>query len=250
MTRMATRPAEAGELRALGWRALRSSRRDFLLLFVLVSLGSGMLKLLHSPRTHVRTVEVVGTHYLAPRVLMEDLELVGRSIFDLDPGKIAAQVERHPWVAAAEVRLRPPAKVEVAVRERVPVALWQKEKGYELVDSEGRELPLLPFQAALRIPVLTLNDSRLLLAAVHDLERIQWRFPLLYKRLTTFRYGEISEMQLDSLAPLVVLEPGSLDHELEKLSLLLQDQSPLDGETAVVDLRFGNKVITRKKSRL
>lgn len=47
----------------------------------------------------------------------------GTRIWEVDPERVAADVERHPWVRRAEVRRVFPDRVEVVVEEHAPTAL-------------------------------------------------------------------------------------------------------------------------------
>ena len=78
---------------------------------------------------------------------------LGSPLVDVDLAATAAGVERHPWVAHADVRRAFPDRVVIDVRERVPTALLLLDDLY-VVDAEGN-----PFRKAtgvsLDLPVIT-----------------------------------------------------------------------------------------------
>ena len=64
------------------------------------------------------------------------------SLLGLDLGAIRARVEALPWIAAATVSRRWPDTLVVEVTERAPVALWQHQRRYRVIDAAGEVLPV------------------------------------------------------------------------------------------------------------
>lgn len=62
---------------------------------------------------------------------------VGQPILALDPDAAKARLEQLPWVARASVERRLPDRVTVRLIERRPLAFWQREDRFELVDRDG-----------------------------------------------------------------------------------------------------------------
>jgi cell division protein FtsQ len=62
---------------------------------------------------------------------------VGQPILALDPAAAKARLEQLPWVAHASVERLLPDRVDVRLIERQPLALWQREGRFDLVDGEG-----------------------------------------------------------------------------------------------------------------
>lgn len=61
----------------------------------------------------------------------------GDSRFAVDPASAKAQLERISWIKTAQVERRLPDTVAVSLTERVPVALWQKDRKLSVVDAQG-----------------------------------------------------------------------------------------------------------------
>jgi cell division protein FtsQ len=74
-------------------------------------------------------------------------------LLEVDPGTVAARVERLPWVARADVVRHWPDAVTITVVERVPVALADRHGGVALVDATGRVLAW-PSTAPAGLPIL------------------------------------------------------------------------------------------------
>ena len=75
-------------------------------------------------------------------------------LFSLDPVLLADRVRRHPWVEDAEVRRWPTGTLELAVTERVPVALAIGRDGRAsyYLDQAGHQMPV-PLRADGALPV-------------------------------------------------------------------------------------------------
>lgn len=78
---------------------------------------------------------------------------LGLPLIDVDLDAAVAGVERHPWVAHADVRRAFPDRVVVHVQERVPTALLLLDQLY-LVDERGNIFRKAE-GASLDLPVLT-----------------------------------------------------------------------------------------------
>ena len=59
------------------------------------------------------------------------------SSFDLDLPEIRSRIRELTAVADATVRVRPGGTLEVAVTQRVPVAVWRYVDGLRLVDADN-----------------------------------------------------------------------------------------------------------------
>jgi cell division protein FtsQ len=62
---------------------------------------------------------------------------VGQPILALDPDAAKARLEQLPWVDQASVERLLPDRVEVRLIERQPLALWQRDGRFDLIDRGG-----------------------------------------------------------------------------------------------------------------
>lgn len=62
----------------------------------------------------------------------------GAPIFAFDPDAARAKVEALPWVKSAAVERLLPNTVVLRIQERRPLAIWQSEGRFALIDGEGR----------------------------------------------------------------------------------------------------------------
>ncbi len=149
--RMAERRREVAEL-----NARRSLRRLVWLLVVLVSLG-GVGWVAQSPWFSVSELAVSGVVASdTDRILAETGVLQGRPLVTIRAGAVEEALQEDPWIAAADVRLILPNRVEVVVVERTPVA-WVFSHGRWAVVSA--DVTLLRFDREPSFPRVLLGDA-------------------------------------------------------------------------------------------
>lgn len=64
----------------------------------------------------------------------------GDPIFAIDLDDAKARLEQLPWVSAAAVERRLPDILYVRLSERQPMAIWQHERRFTVIDRDGRPL--------------------------------------------------------------------------------------------------------------
>ena len=86
----------------------------------------------------VREVYVAGRKEATRAQLLDALQTrVGEPILFFDPDGARQRLEDLGWVAAARIERRLPDTILVYLTEREPVAIWQKNKKFLLVDKGG-----------------------------------------------------------------------------------------------------------------
>jgi cell division protein FtsQ len=96
------------------------------------------LRLTGSAGFAIREVNAVGRVRTDKEALRAQLGVeVGQPILALDPDAAKTRLEALPWVARASVERLLPDRVEVRLMERQPLALWQREGRFDLIDSGG-----------------------------------------------------------------------------------------------------------------
>lgn len=142
------RPAGPGEREPAGDPGADGRREDrgrparwkvlFVTLLVLCALAAVTWVLLGSRLLVVRHVEVTGTD-LAPRERIVDAAGIslGTPMARLATGEIGERVERLREVESAEVERRWPGTVRIVVRERAPVAVFERDGRYHRIDRYG-----------------------------------------------------------------------------------------------------------------
>ena len=84
-------------------------------------------------------VEVSGAVRLSPDQVRAWADVpMGTGLWSLDPDLIVSRVAGRPWIRTVAIRKRFPGTLLIDVVERVPAAVARMERGWVLVDEEGR----------------------------------------------------------------------------------------------------------------
>ncbi len=86
----------------------------------------------------VRAVYVEGRKESSREQLIGALNLaIGDSIFEFDPAEAQSRLEKLGWVAEARIERHLPDAIHIYLKERKPIAIWQRKKKFVLVDKSG-----------------------------------------------------------------------------------------------------------------
>jgi cell division protein FtsQ len=197
------------------------------------------------PEFLVTSVEVTGAEGALEAAIREVARMpLPVSSFDLDLDALKARVTDLTAVRTAQVRVRPGGALEIAVVERVPVAVWRYADGLRLIDAEGAmtgmigergdrpDLPLIAGDGAKD----AIGEALALFAAAA---------PIAPRVRGLVRMGERRwDMVLDTDARVLLPEEGAVP-ALERVIALHQAQDMLDRDVAVVDMRLGDRPTLR-----
>ncbi|MBX2997248.1 MAG: FtsQ-type POTRA domain-containing protein [Caldilineaceae bacterium] len=87
-------------------------------------------------------VSFTGARYLTNAELYDYCDVESWSVLWIDPVLIREQILTHPYVADAQVEVKWPAQITVAIREVEPIAFWTTSVGNFWVLDDGRALPV------------------------------------------------------------------------------------------------------------
>jgi cell division protein FtsQ len=89
----------------------------------------------------IEQVSMTGYHYTPDADLFAALDLQSaRSLMSFDAASARSRFERLPWVQSVEISRVWPGQLDVRVKERKAIAIWERDEGAELVDATGRVL--------------------------------------------------------------------------------------------------------------
>lgn len=83
----------------------------------------------------------------------------GTPIVTFDPAVAKADLEKLPWVRSAAVERRLPDTVYVRLKERRPLALWQRHGQLALIGDDGREIEGADIGRFASLPVVVGDDA-------------------------------------------------------------------------------------------
>jgi hypothetical protein len=186
-------PQQGTEMQLPALPAVRVGPRLFsamLLLLMAWFLG----EFLSADRYLVRSLNVDGNRLLTTAQIQSLVDFAGEGIFSIDPDVIREQLEGHPEIVSAEVRLHLPNEIDVAIDERTPALAWNDAGRTWWLSLDG--LAFIPHGA---------ND---------DLIRVETEQPVL----------RISEEALTpAMAPEVIQNALVLSRELQDVGVLQYD---------------------------
>ena len=190
---------------------------------------------------HVRAVDVQGTRFLDPAVIVRQLQVdTLHSIWDeLEP--LERRIRELPQVQSVTVRRRLPGTLLVEVEERVPVAFVATGSGLEVRDEDGRVLPIDPSRVTLDLPVLAAPDS----AVLQLLGDLREREPALYRRVSHVSRSDAGELRLRLFSTTVRAPSQVTARRLSDILLVEAELARRRQRAAELDLRFRDQVIAR-----
>ena len=194
----------------------------------------------------VDEIMVEGRKHVPPEALLTALGIErGDPILGVDLVAARARVAALAGIKSVTIERRLPGELHVLVTEREPIAVWQNDGHYQLVDSDGLaagdnidDYPGLPLVVGVGAPdhvaalLDMLNAERGLMSRV---KASQWISGQRWNIEMTGPAGDI-EVQLPQEDPVAAW------HELAKIEA---DQKLLERKVAVVDMRLPDRLTLR-----
>ena len=192
----------------------------------------------------VERIEISGHVETAELAILEQLELDGsRSLVTYDVAAARARLASLPWVATATVRKHYPDRLLVAVKERVPFALWQRNHTISLIDRTGKAIA--PYEDP-RFANLPLVVGRGANAEAEAFLSLLEGFPDIAERLrATVLVAERRWNMVFENGITVKLPETNVGEALEQLAVLDAVDGLLSRDVTIVDLRLSDRVTVR-----
>ena len=196
----------------------------------------------------VDDVLVAGRVETDPRALLDAVGVErGTPILTVDLDAVRERVVALPWVKAARVERHLPDTLLVALTERRPLALWQRQGVLTLVDEDGVAIPDPRIARFGGLPVVIGDDAP---ARARDALAMLAREPDLLVRVRALTWvGERRwTVRLDDL------QGGGIDVQLPEtgaagawthLARLERDHGVLKRDVMTIDLRIPDQLILR-----
>jgi cell division septal protein FtsQ len=189
----------------------------------------------------IRRVEIAGIHYLAPAQVMGTLALHSESsVFD-NLTDAARRLRALPGVRSAEVKLRLPGTLEIALKESVPVALAPGPTGMALLDSSGAVLPFDPAASAPDLPIAATPDR----VVGRALGSVRTNDPVLFARIRT-AWRVRDDLILDLDGHRLLFGPAVTAEDIRAVMAVAQDLARQGRSYEELDGRYAGQVIVRR----
>ncbi len=197
------------------------------------------------PEFMVTGMEVTGAN-AAVRLAIEDLVTVAfpTSSWRLDLDAIRLQVTELTAVKDATVRVRPGGTLEIAVTERIPVAVWRHTDGLRLIDAEGVMTGMIAERAdRADLPLIAGDGAKDVIAEA--LALFAAAQPIAPRVRGLVRMGERRwDMVLDRDQRILLPEDDPVA-ALHRVVALDQAQDMLARDVSLVDMRLGSRPTLR-----
>jgi cell division septal protein FtsQ len=162
------------------------------------------------------------------------------SVFD-NLADAARRLRTLPGIQSAEVRLRLPGTLEIALEESVPVALAPRPAGLALVDSSGTVLPFDPAASAPDLPIAATPDR----VVARALATVQTNDPVLFARIrAAWRVRDDLIVDLDGHR--LWFGPGVTAEDIRAVMAVAQDLARQGRSYEELDGRYAGQVIVRR----
>jgi len=207
-----------------------------------VSAGAGM---------RLRQVTVEGRGRTDSTEILAALDLPqGAPLLAFSPDAARERLESLPWVKRATVERHLPDRIHVMLEERTPIALWQNQGSFALIDAEGAVIDdlIAPFAT---LPVVVGPGAP---EAAHDLFTLLDTVPELKERLKAAVFVGERRWNVTLDAPgrgsvEVRLPEQDTAAALQKLARLEREYEILERDLALIDLRLPDRLVVRVNDR-
>jgi len=212
------------------------------------------------PYFAITEIVVAPTSRVRPGALLEWAELrPGLSIWSVDPARLAARLEAHPWIRRASVRREFPRRLLVRVAERQPAAVLLLDHLY-YIDRSGVVFARLGLTDAVDLPLLTGVEAAILAGEGpyprHAIRRALKLLQLMRVAGLPFRVSEVhmereQGVTVFPVAPRVALRFGwsRFPGKLERLKEVLGAFADRETQIREIDLTYGAQAVIRLRSR-
>ena len=194
----------------------------------------------------IKTIWVDGRGHTPEAALAEALSMEpGDPLLGFDLDAVRARIEALPWVRQAVVERQLSGAIHLRLTEREPIAVWQDDGRYQLVDMDGT-----PFEGDVAeyaaLPQVVGEDAP---AHTADLIAMLRAEPALAKRVkAAVRVAERRwNLRLDSLDSGidVALPEDDAEDAWHRLAVYEREHGMLERRLTAIDLRLPDRVVVR-----
>lgn len=190
---------------------------------------------------HVRSVQVLGTHYLSPRDVVSAMRVdTNASTWD-DLRPYAARVRALALVQSAQVERELPGLLVVRVTETVPVAMAPASGGLRVYDASARALPIDPSTADIDLPVINRPD----ILITRLLAGVETTSPRFFARISTVARQGNGDLLVQLDHAMVRAGPDVTPARLANASLVAADLERRGEHYTELDLRYRDQIVAR-----
>lgn len=165
----------------------------------------------------------------------------GMPILGFSPHNALTRIQDIPWVRNGVVERRLPQTIYVRLYEREPMAIWQINKQYKLIDNEGHVLQDIEQSGPMPLPVVVgegANEHAANLLGALSTQRNVFERVKASVRVGNRRW----DLHMDN-GVVVKLPEERVDRALDRLARVMREQNILDRKILGIDLRLPDRMV-------
>lgn len=191
----------------------------------------------------ISAVALSGQNELSRAVILDLAGVAASSSLPcLDAAAARKALLRNPWIAQAAVLKLYPGRLQIAVTERTPVALWQKDGAVSVIAGDGTVLEAFNGRFA-DLPLVVGDGAAQEAQAFLD---VVARYPLIGNNVDAAVLVAKRRWNLRLKSGLEVRLPDSgVEQALQQLVALDRDKRILSRDITAIDLRLRDRVTVR-----
>jgi len=193
----------------------------------------------------IADLSVTGHDQLTREEVLASAQVTGRSsLLFLDVDTTRERLKTNPWIADATVRKLLPGQLQIEIRERVPFALWQKDRRVSVIADDGTVLESFVAPQLLTLPMVVGAGAE---TRARDFLALLDRFPAIRDQVrASILVGERRwNLRLRNGLDIRLPEFGAVG-ALEQLVALDREVQLLSRDIVSIDLRLPDRVTVRQ----
>ena len=193
----------------------------------------------------VSEIFVEGRMETGKAALLASLQLArGAPILALDLNQARARVIALPWVRTAVIERQLPDVIHLKLDERRPLALWQNQGRFSLIDTRGHPIPLFDIARFSNLVVVVGRDAPRNAAALLDTLAVAPELARKVKAAVRVG-GRRWDVQLENQIDVKLPEVDAIAAWVQ-LAEMQDRHQLLDTDVSVIDLRLPDRIIVRQ----
>jgi cell division protein FtsQ len=208
-------------------------------------MDAGMGVIMHSAGLSVEKIKIVGLEPLVEQRAREAAGVdVGTSMLSADPYEIKRRIEKVDAVGGVSVHRFWPNQITIIAETRQPVALWQDQTGWRVIDQHGKTFAQVDPNDYLHLPRITGRNGA---EAAAGLLATMADYPDLKGRIDTARRigGRRWDVKFRGGVEVAFPEDDRLKPALRSLNLLEDQNRLLEMPLARIDARHPERFALR-----
>jgi cell division protein FtsQ len=190
------------------------------------------------------SITLSGNHQISREEVLATAGITGTtSLLFLDVDDVRERLKRNPWIADATVLKLYPGALEIGIRERVPFALWQKDRRVSVISDDGTVLEPYVAPGMRRLPLVVGSGAQL---KAREFLSFLDRHPALNDLIrAAVLVGERRwNLRLNNGIDVLLPEFG-IPEALDQLKKLQHEKHLTSRDIVVIDLRLPDRVSVR-----